>query len=107
MASTRKPVSIAALLRQPVIENIFKYYEDALLEIFRFYTTSSDYSQKVKNMIKSTSKIGQTFDDTKESIQNTKQKASNKESTSNKMAYADFLRFANDFGLISGYETIK
>jgi len=105
LASRRKPYSISELLKQPHIEVIFKYYEEALKEIYKFYTTSSDIIQKGKNMISSTNQKIDTFDDAKELYAEVKKKrlAGSQDGLNGatKMGYADFVRFANDFGLIT------
>ncbi len=103
MASKRKPVSIALLLKQPNIEAIFKYYEDSLQELYKFYTTSSDLDRRGKNMVRSMSHLAETFDDQREVFQEAKNRSSKDSSNApNRMGYPDFIRFANDFGLVTG-----
>lgn len=100
LASRRKPISIALLLKQPNIDSLFKYYEDALLEIYKFYTVSADLRKKGNNMLKSTTHNIDVFDNEVELIEEAKLKAYRELSTSNKMSFFDFIRFANDFGLV-------
>lgn len=104
MASRRKPISIAALVKQPHIELIYKYYEDALIELFKFYTTSSDLNKKGRTMMYSTSHLADTFDGQRAIIEEAKgrvQRGAADPNHSNRMGYHDFIRFANDFGLVT------
>lgn len=106
LASRRKPVTIALLLRQPAIETIFKYYEDALQEIYKFYTVSSALNHKDKALQRSVTTSAATFDDQFEEMLamegETKGKDAIKEvSRGHQMSHPDFIRFANDFGLVT------
>ncbi len=101
LALRRKPISIALLLKQPVIDTLFKYYEDALAELYKFYTTSSDLRQKGKGLLKSTTHVVDSFEDEFEINQQAKLKSYYESSAANKMGYADFVRFATDFGLVT------
>jgi hypothetical protein len=101
LAPRRKPVSLAQLLKQPPIEALYKYYEDALLELYKFYTTSSDKHRKGKHMLRSTNHLASTFDDQKELIAEAKQRSQKEAVSANKMGYEDFFRFANDFGIVT------
>eukprot|EP01031_Cornospumella_fuschlensis_P033828 gene33828-40929_t len=101
LAPRRKPIAIQSTLKQPVIETLQKYYEDALMELYKFYTTSSDKNRKGKHMLKTTSTLGSTFDDQIDAIQEAKKKLNQESSSSNKMSYDDFIRFATDFGLVT------
>lgn len=103
LAARRKPYSISQLLKQPHIEAILKYYEDALKELYKFYTTSSDIIQKGKNMASSLSHRAETFDQAKEMFDEAKIRTASHDLlyATTKMGYGDFMRFANDFGLIS------
>lgn len=98
-AARRKPVDITSFLKQPTIEALFKYYENALLELFKFYAMSSDQNQKGKNMIRATSNIVKTFDDQRGLIEEAKTRNHIQNSSSNCIGYADFMRFANDFAM--------
>lgn len=92
-ASRRKPIVVHNFMTQPQVESLFHYYEDALLEIYRFYSASSD--NKNRNMVQSIGPAVRTFDD----LKNNKEEKDKGKGT--QMAYADFLRFAGDFGLNS------
>ena len=86
---------VHSFMMQPHVEALFSYYEEALMEIYRFYAAASD--TKSRNMVQSLGKSVRTFDD---------HKANKEERSKNKgiqMSYADFLRFAGDFGLTSRY----
>ena len=102
LATRRKPVTIALLLKQPHIEALFKYYEDALLELYKFYTTSADLRRKGNNMMRSTAHHVNIFEEEIGVIEEAKLRAARELSASNKMAYLDFIRFATDFGLVTG-----
>lgn len=103
IAPRRKPISIQYLLKQTNIENLFKYYQDALFDIYKYYTTTSDLKIKGKNMLKSTTTS--TFDDQKEQIEEAKQRMLREyqmhNNSSNRLDYNDFFRFAHDFGIMS------
>ncbi len=99
MAARRKPVSIASFLRQAPVESMLKYYETALLELFKFYAASSDQNLKGKSMIKATSNIVKTFDDHTRIIEESRTRTNIQNSSINCIGYADFMRFANDFGM--------
>jgi hypothetical protein len=101
LATRRKPVTISLLLKQPVIETLFKYYEEALSELYKFYTTSADLRRKGNNLMRSTTHHIDVFDNEVELIEEAKLKASRELGNLNKMGYSDFLRFAKDFGLIT------
>jgi hypothetical protein len=101
LATRRKPVSIALLLKQPPIDALFKYYEDALFELYKFYITSADLRRKGNNMMRSTAHQIDIFENEIEQIEEVKMKAARELTASNKMSYLDFVRFATDFGLIT------
>eukprot|EP00981_Chlorochromonas_danica_P015277 scaffold11522_cov239-Ochromonas_danica.AAC.4 len=101
LAPRRKPISVQYLLKQPPIEALFKYYEDALMELYKFYTMSSDKSRKGKHMLRSTTHMGSTFDDQRELIEEAKQRLRKESPSSHKMGYEDFIRFATDFGIVT------
>jgi hypothetical protein len=123
MACRRKPVNIILLLKQPNIDAIFKYYEDALKELYKCYTISSALNKKGKALQRSVkSSANNPFDDNHQNNEtmgggggggggngnNNSNNNSNKskggydqELASHQMSYADFMRFANDFGLVS------
>jgi hypothetical protein len=99
LAARRKPVSISSFLKQPTIETLMKYYESALTELFKFYATSSDQNLKGKNMIRATSNIVKTFDDQRGLIEESKSRSAIQNTSVHCIGYADFIRFATDFGL--------
>lgn len=99
LASRRKPYDISQILSSPPIQAIFTYYEEALLELFRYFATASDHNNKVRNMMRSTSSHTKSFDEHKELIQEAREATRIQTATSNKMSYADFLRFTSEFGL--------
>ena len=44
LADRRHPINISiSILKQPTVENLLKYFEDSLLQIFKFFTTESDW----------------------------------------------------------------
>ena len=94
VASRRKPVVVQTFMQQPQVEAMFQYYEDALLEIYRFYSASSD--TKSRNMVQSLGKSVRTFDDHRTNSNDREEKGKGTQ-----MSYADFLRFSGDFGLTS------
>jgi hypothetical protein len=100
LASRRKPVTIEVLLRQSNIENIFKYYEEALKELYKFYTTSAALTNKGNNLQRSVRSSHLSFDDQRESFEETRGK-SREESSEHQMSYSDFIRFSNDFGMVT------
>ena len=101
MAARRRPVSLASFMTQPIIEELFDYYQEALQEIFRYYANNSD--NITRNMIKSTAAKSKTFDEQKSLIAEAKEKHHVSCSFSAQMSYAEFLGFSNDFGLASRY----
>lgn len=100
MASRRKPVSIELLLKQSNIDAIFRYYEEALRELYKFYTISSALNSKGKALQRSVKSTSHTFDDQRLEHEETRAK-SREESAEHQMSYADFIRFSNDFGLVT------
>lgn len=103
MAQRREPKEIFSILKLQSVEALIKYYEDALFSLFKFYAATSDQNIKEKNLIQATSKNVRTFDEHKELIQLAKEKCNIQSSESRQMGYSDFLRFANDFGIVSRY----
>lgn len=103
LALRRKPVSVTSIMRQPVIEELFKYYEDALNQLFRFYATASAKSASSKSLLKTTSAQVKTFDDQRKIIERLQDagKKGSENSLANSIGYADFVRFSGDFGLQS------
>ena len=104
MAARRRPVSLASFMTQPIIEELFDYYQEALQEIFRYYANNSDNISR--NMIKSTAAKSKTFDEQKSLIAEAKERNQASSSYSAQMSYAEFLGFSNDFGLASRYARI-
>lgn len=99
MAARRRPVALDGIVNQPQVEELFLYYEEALQEIYRFYATNTDNISR--NMIKSTGSTSKTktFDEQKSLLAAAKEKTQTRSSSSSRMEYPDFLRFASDFGL--------
>jgi hypothetical protein len=101
MAARRRPVSLASFMLQPIIEELFEYYQEALQEIFRYYANNSDNISR--NMIKSTASKSKTFDEQKNLIAEAKERNHTPHTYSAQMSYAEFLGFASDFGLASRF----
>ena len=51
LASRRVIVDLSSLVYQDPIEALYSYYEDSLLELFRYYATASDNLSKGKYMV--------------------------------------------------------
>ena len=109
LALRRKPVSIQAFLNLPAIENLFNYYEDAIFELFRFFSSVGADRAKVTSLIKTTSAFSVTFDEHLEQVEGNKiseEVASHSTkiyNPSRQMAFPDFVKFSNDFGLTIRY----
>jgi hypothetical protein len=88
-------------MTQPSVEGVFKYYEDALQEIYKFYASSSD--QKGRTMVQSLGPAVRTFDDHKNQMEESMREKGGAGVKGTQMGYPDFLRFAGDFGLTSRY----
>jgi hypothetical protein len=120
LAPRRKPTDVSSLLKTAPVYELFKYYEDALMQLFRFYATSSVKSASARTMIKTTSGAGnKSFDEhasvsasnpgpssssSSSSSYFTNKKsgsAANENSLANSIGYADFVKFSSDFGLQS------
>lgn len=99
MAARRRPVSLASFMTQPLIEELFEYYQEALQEIFRYYANNSDNISR--NMIKSTAPKSKTFDEQKSLIAEARERNQTPNLYCAQMSYAEFLAFASDFGLAS------
>ena len=71
--------------------------------ILFFLAYLGDNKDKVKNMIHSTFAMGKnkTFDEHKEIIAMAKELEQLQTQQSHQMNYSDFMRFANDFGLLA------
>jgi hypothetical protein len=98
LASRRKPVALNSFLNQPPVEQLFRYYEDAFAEIYRFYAASSEVKSRSITQTTSGKKKEMTFDDHKVHTEEAKKEKSSTRPGS-QMSYPDFLRFAGDFGL--------
>mmetsp|Transcript_14822 Transcript_14822/g.22313 ORF Transcript_14822/g.22313 Transcript_14822/m.22313 type:complete len:455 (-) Transcript_14822:230-1594(-) len=99
MAARRRPVSLTSFVSQPMIEDLFEYYQEALHEIFRYYANNSDNISR--NMIKSTASKSRTFDEQKSLIAEARERTQARTVTASQMNYEEFLSFASDFGLAS------
>jgi hypothetical protein len=103
LASRRVIVDLSALVHQEPVNALFTYFEDALMDIFKYYATAGDQLTKNKDMLKSTS-VGsmlskKSFDDQKELFVEAKERSQLQNSLANQMGYSDFMRFASDFGM--------
>mmetsp|Transcript_6826 Transcript_6826/g.6130 ORF Transcript_6826/g.6130 Transcript_6826/m.6130 type:complete len:441 (+) Transcript_6826:27-1349(+) len=94
MALRRKPVSIKEFITLPEIDSLFHYYEDALLEIYRFFSTINDKRAMTSSIIKTTSSRSKTFDEHSKHIESI-----DKSNLSSGMSYNDFFKFSIEFGL--------
>ena len=126
LASRRKPGDMSAIVKQPPVIDLFKYYEDALLQLFRFYATASAKSGGSKSSLNTTSERDKSFDEAAERIkaQQKKQqqtpgsksgvggsssgmgggsssKRAGENSLANAIGYQDFVKFSADFGMQS------
>eukprot|EP01041_Mallomonas_annulata_P003317 gene3317-6568_t len=104
-AKRRFPISLQSLINEPSIDSLFISYESSFFNIFKFYCNTSEDINKDKTMLQSTITPlppSKTLDEMNLSITTS---TYNKKRTSTKntvrMSYADFLRFSNDYGLIS------
>jgi hypothetical protein len=100
-AMRRKPIDLSFAMHHPSICQMFEYYSDALMDIFQFYALSGDNKDKGKNMIRTTGAKNKTFDEQKELIAMAKELELLQSQSSHQMNYTDFMRFANDFGMMS------
>ena len=117
LASRRSPRSIDAILGDGEILGLKKYFRESLRYIFEFYGSSGLHSQRAKAGAKGTKgnvDFDATRNETNSRFANNKNmsptgmsETSNRSSglknnsMSSSMSYADFVRFASDFGLNS------
>eukprot|EP01035_Chromulina_nebulosa_P027576 gene27576-36285_t len=102
LANKRILINISnTVLKQPNMESIYSYYEDALKELFSFFASASENSIHGKNMIVSTCSTGKTFDEHAELIEEAKLRTQVTQPQSKNMSYSSFIMFAADFGLLS------
>lgn len=102
LASRRTVVDVKALVHQPSVESLYTYYEDALNQLFRYYATFSDQSSKSKTLMKSMGHLaGKSFEMQRSEFQAAKELEQLEKSQASLVGYAEFLRFAADFGLVS------
>lgn len=98
----RKPHSIKGLLSRDSVVSLFSYYEEALHAIFKFYSSSSDHSVRGRNFLKSTlNSSGKLFEEQRVLIEAAKEISSPNQFMLSGISYADFLRFASDYGFLS------
>lgn len=105
LALRRQPSNIASIVHHAPIENVLVYFVDPLKELYQYYASSTEKRAQVSNIIKTTSKHSMTFDEHKEDIEIiehlSKTKTANFVTTSLcQMQYSDFIKFAQDFGLV-------
>lgn len=98
-ASRRVPYDISTVLKKPTVETLYKYYEDSLTELFRFYATASDQVTKKKQLMNSTRTHSSSFEESRREIEAAKSSQSLQNSMANHVGYSDFVRFTSDFGL--------
>lgn len=103
LAQRREPTSIAAIMREPAVESLLKYYDSSLHSMFKHFAAASDQLLKDRNMVKATRNTVRTFDDQVQQIQQANARNQQQSAVSKQMSYADFLRFTSDLGLISKY----
>eukprot|EP00597_Dinobryon_sp_UTEXLB2267_P007803 CAMPEP_0170097076 /NCGR_PEP_ID=MMETSP0019_2-20121128/28993_1 /TAXON_ID=98059 /ORGANISM="Dinobryon sp., Strain UTEXLB2267" /LENGTH=476 /DNA_ID=CAMNT_0010319243 /DNA_START=1605 /DNA_END=3032 /DNA_ORIENTATION=- len=102
LANKRNPIGISKnILKQPNMESMFSYYEDALMNLYIFFAITSENSEHRKNMIVSTCSTGKTFDEQAALIEESKLRTLASQSNAKSMGYSSFMKFANDFGLLS------
>jgi len=64
LANKRNPIGISkTILKQPNMESMYSYYEEALMNLYIFFAITSENSEHRKNMIVSTCSTGKTFDE--------------------------------------------
>lgn len=132
LASRRNPLKLTVLLKNPTVELLYKYFEESLKEIFRFYCQgelpSASGTLNHKNSMKflSSDQRDGIFDKKLTKLNDLKnnsgmtqrereielleeEEAKNRELRkqndhcikATKLGYSDFLRFANDFGILT------
>lgn len=102
LASRRIIVDISSIVHQPAIDALFKYYEEALLQLFQYYATFSDLTTKSKTLMKSMGHLsGKSFEMQRDEFIEAKEKEHFQNSQASMIGYSEFLRFAGDFGLMS------
>jgi hypothetical protein len=101
LALRRQPKNIKAITSAAQMEAVLNFFVDPLKELFQYFASSTEKRAKVSNIIKTTSKHTMTFDEHKEDIEyRDREKSKSKAETASKMQYSDFVRFAQDFGLV-------
>lgn len=103
LASRRKPIDVSVYTTNPLVDELHEYYGDALSDLFNFYSTFSDHTAKVKNMVKSTSTTASSpsFDLQRALIKEAREKCHEQSLQANRMSYSDFIKFASEFGFAS------
>ena len=91
LANKRILINISnTVLKQPNMESIYTYYEDALKELFSFFASASENSLHGKNMIISTCSTGKTFDEHAELIEEAKLRYSYSKLLANSMPSSEY-----------------
>lgn len=126
LASRRSPRNIDAVLEEGQVRDVLKYFRPSLRHIFEFYASAALSMAKEKAAVKGFMAESSNFDDFKASTRArfhlqqraarsgatsptsssagtsvTSSKLPGKNSMTNALGYADFVRLASDFGLTS------
>lgn len=106
LAHKREPISISSILKAPGMEALLRHFESAFATMFRFFAVSSDEVTKKKGLIKSlgqSNQITATFEDHRQLIEEAASRCRMESALAKHMAYADFIRFVHEVGLVSRY----
>ncbi|GMH50329.1 hypothetical protein TL16_g08085 [Triparma laevis f. inornata] len=116
LASRRSPKSIDAVLHEKSVVDLFKYFKQSLTKIFEYYASSGMASAKEKASYRGFQAESKNFDELRGETKAKLDKGaglvssdmslsssmrSKQNSMTSAMGYADFIRFASDFGLTS------
>ena len=110
LANRRKPEDLQAIIFSPPIETMFLFFEDALVQVFDFYSAAFANRQGSKNMMRTIVGTNKSFEymqqqaDKKEedNIDDTTQiTGSGVAKLGTSIGYEEFMRFSVDFGLQS------
>jgi len=97
-ASRRRPVDISSFLTQSSIEQLYRYYEESLMNLFVYYASASD-QKKIRVKTTASGITPKTFDDISLEKSSSEKKKVVTNSQINHIGYADYLRFCGDYGL--------
>lgn len=101
LALRRKPIDVSLVISHPSIRSLFVYYEEALLDLFKFFALAGDQKAKGNSLVRTTNTSARTFDEQRELIAVAKEQNQIQGQYSHQMNYSEFIRFGNDFGLLS------